>query len=91
MTATTTDPDREASARGTRDALVDLHALPPTVPLWPRPTTPDEPAVAPILGIGRSKAYALAAAGEFPVRVLRIGSSYRVTRADLLRYLGETA
>lgn len=41
------------------------------------------------LGIGRTLAYDLAKRGEFPVRVLRIGNRYRVTRADLLRYLGE--
>jgi hypothetical protein len=41
-------------------------------------------------GIGRTKAHALARAGEFPVPVLRLGHTYRVTRADLLRVLGET-
>lgn len=39
-------------------------------------------------GIGRTKAYELAKRGEFPCRVLKIGSNYRVTRADLLRSLG---
>ena len=38
--------------------------------------------------IGRTKAHELARSGEFPCRVLRIGSSYRVTRADLFRSLG---
>jgi hypothetical protein len=38
--------------------------------------------------IGRTKAHELARSGEFPCRVLRIGSSYRVTRADLFRALG---
>jgi hypothetical protein len=33
------------------------------------------------LGIGRTKAYELARSGEFPCRVLRIGSSYRVPTA----------
>ena len=41
------------------------------------------------LGMGRTLAYDLAKRGEFPVRVLRLGNSYRVPRADLLRYLGE--
>jgi hypothetical protein len=41
-------------------------------------------------GMGRTRAYQLARRGEFPVRVLRLGNSYRVTRADLLRALGET-
>ncbi|MGI5214948.1 helix-turn-helix domain-containing protein [Plantactinospora sp. CA-290183] len=40
-------------------------------------------------GIGRTLAYDMAKRGEFPVRVLRLGKAYRVTRADLLRYLGE--
>jgi len=39
--------------------------------------------------IGRTTAHALARAGEFPVSVLRVGTSYRVSRADLLRALGE--
>jgi hypothetical protein len=41
-------------------------------------------------GIGRTKANQLARAGQFPVPVLRIGNSYRVTRAALLRALGES-
>lgn len=40
------------------------------------------------LGVGRTKAYQLARAGEFPCRVLRIGRSYRVATADLLAVLG---
>lgn len=40
------------------------------------------------LGIGRTLAYSLAKRGQFPVRVLRLGNRYRVTRADLLRVLG---
>lgn len=42
-------------------------------------------------GIGRTKAHELVRAGEFPVPVLRLGRTYRVTRADLLRALGEDA
>ncbi len=38
--------------------------------------------------IGRTKAYALAKADEFPVPVLRVGNAYRVRRADLLSALG---
>jgi hypothetical protein len=41
-----------------------------------------------ILGIGRSKAYALAKAGEFPVRVIRVGHGYIVPTAALLDLLG---
>ena len=40
------------------------------------------------LGIGRTKAYELARADELPVRVLRLGNTYRVATADLLRVLG---
>lgn len=40
------------------------------------------------LGIGRTLAYDMAKRGRFPVRVLRLGNRYRVTRADLLRVLG---
>jgi len=40
------------------------------------------------LSLGRAKGYDLAKRGEYPVRVLRIGSAYRVTRADLLTLLG---
>ncbi len=42
------------------------------------------------LGLGRSTGYELARRGEFPCRVLRMGSSYRVPTADLLRVLGIT-
>jgi hypothetical protein len=40
------------------------------------------------LGLGRSTGYELARRDEFPCRVLRVGSSYRVPTADLLRLLG---
>lgn len=62
--------------------LTNPAELPLTIPLWPH--------AAEILGMGRSTAYDLAKRGEFPVRLLRIGNKYRVSRADLLRYLGET-
>lgn len=41
-------------------------------------------------GIGRTKSHELVRAGQFPVPVLRLGNSYRVTRAALLRALGES-
>ena len=44
----------------------------------------DLPTAAAILGIGRSTAYALAASGDFPVPVLRVGRRYRVSVARLL-------
>lgn len=38
--------------------------------------------------LGRTKGFELAKRGEYPCRVLRVGRTYRVTRADLLRTLG---
>lgn len=38
--------------------------------------------------IGRTKAHEMARAGEFPVRLLRIGKQYRVVTAELLELLG---
>jgi hypothetical protein len=39
------------------------------------------------LMIGRSTGYGLAKKGEYPVKVLRLGNSYRVVTADLLKLL----
>ena len=52
------------------------------------PAVIDVTTAARALGLGRSTAYDLARRDEFPCRVLRIGSSYRVPTADLLRLLG---
>jgi excisionase family DNA binding protein len=52
------------------------------------PAITDLPTAARALGLGRTKAYELAKRGQFPCRLLRIGSSYRVPTAELLRYLG---
>ncbi|SEN79208.1 helix-turn-helix transcriptional regulator [Nonomuraea pusilla] len=43
-----------------------------------------------LLGIGRTKAYRLAKAGEFPCRVLRIGGRYAVPTRGLLALLDPT-
>jgi len=40
------------------------------------------------LGISRAHGYALAKRGQYPVKVLKLGSSYRVITADLLNVLG---
>lgn len=40
------------------------------------------------LGIGMTKAYELARADTFPVRLLPLGGTYRVPTADLMEYLG---
>lgn len=42
-------------------------------------------------GMGRTRTYQLIRDGKFPVRVLRLGRELRVTRADLLTALGESA
>lgn len=52
------------------------------------PVTVDVGTAARALGLGRSTGYELARRGEFPCRILRLGSSYRVPTAELLRVLG---
>jgi excisionase family DNA binding protein len=52
------------------------------------PVTVDIGTAARALGLGRSTGYELARRGEFPCRILRLGSSYRVPTAELLRVLG---
>jgi len=52
------------------------------------PPSVDLMTAAAVLRIGRTKAYDLAKRGEFPVRVIRIGDSYRVPVAALLTLLG---
>jgi hypothetical protein len=42
-------------------------------------------------GLGRNKSYELAKAGEFPVRVIKIGANYRVVVSELLAVLGPTS
>ncbi len=53
------------------------------------PAALDIPTAGRCLGLGRSKAYELARSGKFPVAVLPIGGSFRVTRASILSYLDE--
>jgi hypothetical protein len=62
-------------------ALVDLLAAPPVVPLWPTAGR--------ALGSGRAKTYELAQTGELApgVPVLHVGSRLRVRRSDLLTFL----
>ncbi|MFF9898465.1 helix-turn-helix domain-containing protein [Streptomyces longispororuber] len=40
------------------------------------------------MNISRDTGYALIAAGEFPIEVLRLGRAMRVRRGDLLAFLG---
>ncbi len=50
--------------------------------------TTDLATAAKALGIGRTTAYQLARAGDFPVPVLRLGARYRVVTSGLLAALG---
>lgn len=40
------------------------------------------------IGCSRVKAYQMNADGDFPVEVRRIGNRFKVSKADILRYLG---
>ncbi|MFD3683229.1 helix-turn-helix domain-containing protein [Nocardiopsis sp. NPDC058631] len=74
-----------------RVALVDSSGV--GVVEWSSPQARGSPptgasmTAARVLGIGRTKAYELARAGEFPVHAVRIGDLYRLSTADLLRFL----
>ena len=54
-------------------------------------TTVDLATAARALGLGRTRAYALARRDQFPCRVIRIGGTYRIPTAGLLELLGVTA
>ncbi|WP_078898387.1 hypothetical protein [Streptomyces sp. CNQ-509] len=43
------------------------------------------------LGLGRSKGYELAKQNVYPCKLLRVGNTYRVVTADLLKLLGLAA
>lgn len=58
----------------------ELLALPAVVPLWP--------VAARALGLGRTKAFDLVRAGEFPCRVVRLGTRVKVPTDGLLAVLG---
>jgi predicted DNA-binding transcriptional regulator AlpA len=51
------------------------------------PPTTDLETAGRAFGIGRTTAYALARAGEFPCKVIRTGRLFRVVTADMLRVL----
>lgn len=53
------------------------------------PATVDVPRAASAFGLSRSHAYDLAARGEFPARVIRVGGRYRVVTASLVKALSE--
>ena len=50
--------------------------------------TVDLPLANRALGISKGHGYALAKRGEYPVRLLKLGGSYRVVTAELLDLLG---
>lgn len=70
---------RRGPAVSARPTLAQAAALPATLTL---------PEAARLLGIGRTHAYTLAAHGEFPVPVMRLGHAVRVPTAPLLILLG---
>ncbi len=43
------------------------------------------------LGLGRTKSYELAQAGQFPCRIIRVGRNYLVPTPELLTLLGYPA
>ena len=53
------------------------------------PATVDIETAGAVLGIGRSKSYELAKAGEFPVRVLRIGRDRQQVERGQRALLGD--
>ncbi len=52
------------------------------------PAVVDVVTAARALGVGRTTAYALARAGEFPCAVVRVGGTYKVPTIGLLQLLG---
>lgn len=62
-------------------SLADLDALPAVV---------DVVTAGRALGLGRTKSYELARAGQFPCRLIRVGKTYLVPTAELLTLLGLT-
>lgn len=74
-----TTPTATVGDAGVTDIRSELLLAGPTVPLWPTAGR--------AVGTSRSNTYALAQRGEFPAKVLRLGSSYRVVTADLLALL----
>ena len=64
----------------------------PTLPeLRQWPASVDVPTAATAFGISRSHAYQLVARGEFPAKVIRVGSRYRVITASIIRALSDGA
>jgi hypothetical protein len=68
-----------------------------TIPAWTEEeiralgVVTDLPTAGRIFGIGRSQAYTLARAGEFPAPVITVGARFRVPVAGVLTALGLTS
>jgi hypothetical protein len=56
--------------------------------LYALPVSVDLTTAARAFGLGRTKAFELAKAGQFPCRVLRVGLKYRVPRSAIFEALG---
>lgn len=55
------------------------------------PPTVDVPRAGVAFGLSRSLAYDLVARGEFPAKVLKVGSRYRVITESIIRVLSDEA
>jgi excisionase family DNA binding protein len=56
--------------------------------IWQLPAALTVPEAARLLGIGRSSAYQAVKTSTWPTRVVRVGRSIRIPKADVLRLLG---
>ncbi|WP_433171344.1 hypothetical protein [Actinoallomurus sp. CA-150999] len=72
-------PDPEAVEVRAGMSLAELGGL---------PTVVDLVTAGKALGLGRTKTYELAQAGEFPCRIIRVGKKYLVPTPELLALLG---
>jgi hypothetical protein len=59
--------------------IAELEALPAVISVI---------AASKILGIGKNQSYELIKYGRYPVRVLQLNGRYRISKFDLLAYLG---
>jgi hypothetical protein len=75
---------RRSRFRKARDVVLALNIK----ELLALPVTVDLSTAGKAFGIGRTKAHELARNGNFPCEVLRVGNSYRVSRAVILSALG---
>ena len=53
------------------------------------PPTVDVPVAAIVFGVSRSHAYELVNRGEFPAKVIKVGSRYRVVTESIIRALSD--